>query len=302
MSLPGRRVIAIGPREFPSDPSFDPHNLSRSVYIRLWLGGSRLGDSRDSSPWPRSFFAANVELSVNNQEASQDFPGEYRLDVEDFGPIAHASVDLRPLTVFIGPSNTGKSYLAILLYALYESFDERDMEPYGRFPVYPEGIAGSLEHPFLDPDDKETSIMLDGLRTWVLNNVTISAHSIRTGRMNHHAIPPLREAESQPPQLLPKEVDEYLRSSLQRAQGFARHADNEFSRCFSVDDMRLLARKSSKDSDAKLELSIPRSSSPDMFSCKFYLHEDYVNFSGQLLAINQSDVRLTIYLKPRKIR
>ena len=31
-------------------------------------------------------------------------------------------MDLRPLTVFVGPSNTGKSYLAILVYALHRAF------------------------------------------------------------------------------------------------------------------------------------------------------------------------------------
>lgn len=41
------------------------------------------------------------------------------LDVADFGPIAEAKVELRPLTVFIGPSNTGKSWLAMLVYALH---------------------------------------------------------------------------------------------------------------------------------------------------------------------------------------
>ena len=44
------------------------------------------------------------------------------IEVEDFGPIVHAKVDLRPMTVFIGPSNTGKSYLAALIYALHRSF------------------------------------------------------------------------------------------------------------------------------------------------------------------------------------
>lgn len=44
------------------------------------------------------------------------------LKVEDFGPIAEARIDLRPLTVFVGPSNTGKSYLAILVYALHRYF------------------------------------------------------------------------------------------------------------------------------------------------------------------------------------
>ena len=44
------------------------------------------------------------------------------LSVRDFGPIARADVDLRPMTVFVGPSNTGKSYLAILIYALHRFF------------------------------------------------------------------------------------------------------------------------------------------------------------------------------------
>ena len=67
---------------------------------------------------------------MNSQEGGQDFLGEYRLDVEDFGPIVKASVDLRPLTVFIGPSNTGKSYLAILMYALHQCFGDGSITPY----------------------------------------------------------------------------------------------------------------------------------------------------------------------------
>ena len=39
--------------------------------------------------------------------------------VKNFGPIAEADIDLRPLTVFVGPSNTGKTYLATLVYALH---------------------------------------------------------------------------------------------------------------------------------------------------------------------------------------
>ncbi|MCY4404466.1 MAG: AAA family ATPase [Candidatus Poribacteria bacterium] len=38
--------------------------------------------------------------------------------VKNFGPIAEANIDLRPLTVFVGPSNTGKTYFATLVYAL----------------------------------------------------------------------------------------------------------------------------------------------------------------------------------------
>ena len=41
-----------------------------------------------------------------------------RVAVKDFGPIAEASVELKPLTVFIGPNNSGKSYLALTVYCL----------------------------------------------------------------------------------------------------------------------------------------------------------------------------------------
>ena len=52
------------------------------------------------------------------------------LEVSDFGPIVEAKLDLRPLTVFVGPSNTGKSYLAILIYALQRYFSDL-AHPYG---------------------------------------------------------------------------------------------------------------------------------------------------------------------------
>ena len=51
------------------------------------------------------------------------------IEVTDFGPIAKAKLDLRPLTVFVGPSNTGKSYLAMLIYALHQVF--------GGYATYP---------------------------------------------------------------------------------------------------------------------------------------------------------------------
>ena len=43
--------------------------------------------------------------------------------VKNFGPIAKATIDLRPLTVFVGPSNTGKTYFSTLIYALHGMFN-----------------------------------------------------------------------------------------------------------------------------------------------------------------------------------
>lgn len=37
------------------------------------------------------------------------------ISARNFGTIVEADFDLRPLTVFIGPSNTGKTYLSALI-------------------------------------------------------------------------------------------------------------------------------------------------------------------------------------------
>lgn len=44
------------------------------------------------------------------------------VSVRDFGPIVEADIELRPMTVLVGASNTGKSYLAMLVYALHRFF------------------------------------------------------------------------------------------------------------------------------------------------------------------------------------
>ena len=52
------------------------------------------------------------------------------LDVENFGPIAEAkNVEFRPMTVFVGPSNTGKSYLARLLHAILRAKNGDSLRP-----------------------------------------------------------------------------------------------------------------------------------------------------------------------------
>jgi len=49
-----------------------------------------------------------------------------KLTVKNFGPIKSAKVDVKPLTVFVGPSNTGKSYLAMLIYITTKAFKSLD--------------------------------------------------------------------------------------------------------------------------------------------------------------------------------
>ena len=48
-----------------------------------------------------------------------------KISVKNFGPIGEAKdIHLSPMTLFVGPSNTGKSYLAVLLYTIVESIEE----------------------------------------------------------------------------------------------------------------------------------------------------------------------------------
>ena len=75
-----------------------------------------------------------------SRTAASAADGNYRIEVADFGPIEHAAVDLRPLTVFAGPSNTGKSYLAMLVYALHRIFGSFQPATF-RLPSYPFRLA-----------------------------------------------------------------------------------------------------------------------------------------------------------------
>ena len=44
-----------------------------------------------------------------------------KITVKNFGPIREAkNVEIGPMTIFVGPSNTGKSYLAMLTYSIHE--------------------------------------------------------------------------------------------------------------------------------------------------------------------------------------
>ena len=55
---------------------------------------------------------------MSNLNATAPQP-KVEIAVRNFGPIPEGTVDLRPLTVFLGPSNTGKTYFATLVYALH---------------------------------------------------------------------------------------------------------------------------------------------------------------------------------------
>ena len=81
------------------------------------------------------------------------------ITVRNFGPIAEATIDLRPLTVFIGPSNTGKTYFSTQIYALHDIFngfsESGFLSPFG-----PTGFMGLIAG-----NEPERGILLDSTIT-----------------------------------------------------------------------------------------------------------------------------------------
>lgn len=147
------------------------------------------------------------------------------LEVSDFGPIAEAKIELRPLTVFVGPSNTGKSYLAILIYALHKFLG----------PGFPGLLYGHrlMYHPSPFPPDLRDSL-------------TLSDRELETllGWARENFSRPRGKRGSDPDKIVvPDEIVALIRPLFEQMDGFAEYFDAEVRRCFGVDEFRQLIRR-----------------------------------------------------------
>ena len=74
-----------------------------------------------------------------------------KVSVDNFGPIKKGEFDLKPLTIFVGPNNSGKSYMALLTYVLVQVLSARARSPFSSasnvksYPVSQYGPLHSLE-------------------------------------------------------------------------------------------------------------------------------------------------------------
>ncbi|MCX5637422.1 MAG: AAA family ATPase [Planctomycetota bacterium] len=69
---------------------------------------------------------------------------ELNFEVEDFGPIGHGRVTLKPLTLFVGPNNSGKSYLAMLMHSVFEAYSPTGLPKGAPFFVRRSFLSKSL--------------------------------------------------------------------------------------------------------------------------------------------------------------
>ena len=134
----------------------------------------------------------------------------HELSVTDFGPIAKAEIDLRPLTVFAGPSNTGKSYMAVLIYALHQFFSNLSR-------------LRMRQRQSLDLSKND----LSGLYAWAKETLS-----------------DLETIESLEPSLieLPESIATLIRKSLKKVAHLSKDLDNEIARCFGVGKTKNLVR------------------------------------------------------------
>ena len=146
--------------------------------------------------------------------------GHLELEVTDFGPITEASLDLRPLTVFIGPSNTGKSYLAILIYALHRfisaTYDQRSLYyRVGRTS----GLSRRIKRIFSDNDEEMEKIIQ------LARILADDSGKFKASKFS-----------------MPQSITELLLISM---RSWSRPLSDEIRRCFGLGDFQELRRKGS---------------------------------------------------------
>ena len=187
-----------------------------------------------------------------NAASAED--GNFRIEVTDFGPIAHADVDLRPLTVFAGPSNTGKSYLAMLVYALYKCFGGFGRSRF-RISRHPLSLASSMVRSLPDREALATRIA-----EW---------SSTATDGMLAS---------------LPEDLETALRPALEQIGGADRHLAQEVSRCFGVYALDDLVRRGSVGHTTTVTLSIPWAGGDEQARYRLEFGRTHTPFFGQLPA------------------
>ena len=157
------------------------------------------------------------EITMSEIKDTQQHP-KVEIAVKNFGPIAEANIDLRPLTVFVGPSNTGKTYFATLVYALHGLLDGFPRIPLLNFAglSFAKMVSGS--------GTSANSIASEEDIRESLENLKISDQSFKFSD-------------------LPQRTREDIRSGLTDPKVF----NHEIEHCFNIDSVSKLLRSTKTD-------------------------------------------------------
>ena len=156
------------------------------------------------------------------------------ISVRDFGPVAAGDVELRPLTVFVGPSNTGKTYLAILIYALHRVFGG-----FPRLPLSHQFPYGTFISPF--SLDRRSALRVEKL----------------VSKKDLQEIVKKLNTEGRPFKLsdLPDGIRESVELNFNDPDAFGAELAAELQRCFDLETVSEVVRQP-KRSDASISLAV----------------------------------------------
>ena len=189
----------------------------------------------------------------------------YTIEARDFGPIVEASVEMRPLTVFIGPSNTGKSYLAVLLYALHRCL--------GNSELYYRNLGRILwpRPPFsFWPTAKSSKSIRASLQEWIRQL-------------------PLGD---DPWPAFPDDFSRYVRTTLKQADPLHRAIAAEVNRCFGVDDPSELARGAGSSGSPRVGFRVPQGNGTESVHYSFPLVSGHRTSDSAVANVPALDERL----------
>ena len=200
--------------------------------------------------------------------AANTATGEKHLElaVSNFGPIAEGTVELRPFTVFVGPSNTGKSYLATLIYALHRFFGNASERVGGGRDSGPFKII-STDNVTLSRED------IDRLIAWV-DEGRLHAETRRYSEDR------LRVAE------MPDNVSALVRRVINSIGYASGTLDDEIARCFGMGKTQNTIHYPGSD---RAEFSIRGNASNESSDNGSFSHEITVTKQGTAIDFSLSD-------------
>ena len=153
-----------------------------------------------------------------------------RVEVKDFGPIAKASVELKPLTVLLGPNNSGKSYLALAIYCLHRALYSEPRASRSRTLLRRRSLEGLLTPELLKQTEGE------------IKKIWPDARSFRRG--------PIKVAD------IPSGLQEVINTATNwLANAFSLEFGRELERCYGT-ELSKLVRRGMLLSSTNLEVSI----------------------------------------------
>lgn len=89
------------------------------------------------------------------------------IKIKNFGPIKKANIDIAPLTIFIGPNSSGKSYLSLLIHSILNSYNNLGLNFYNK-------IRYDCVNKFLENDSESFKEFKDSLNEYINSKPKLS--------------------------------------------------------------------------------------------------------------------------------